>query len=162
MNRKIEEYITKYSNSLSKFCASLCSSRDDANDLFQSTWEKAIRKFKSYDDSRPFDKWLFTLCINCFRDMNKSSFRKKRLNFRESTDQDSFLEQIPDDLRDTDDYLTLKEEIDRLSPEKREVIILYYYKDCSIEEMSQILSLPCGTVKSRLHAAREQLKRRLK
>lgn len=161
MKKSIEKYVADYSESLSRLCASLTNNRHDAEDLFQSTWEKAIRKFKSYDSSKPFDKWLFTVCVNTFKDTKRRFDNTKIIRFSTAEEQENFLSSIQGFEEDRDEYLTLHNAIGHLSREKRAAIVLYYFRDFSVSELSEILGVPEGTVKSRLSSAREELRKEL-
>lgn len=64
-------------------------------------------------------------------------------------------------LDNKDEYIELHKAIHTLSKKHRIVIALYYFKDYSVTEISQIMNIPTGTVKSRLSCARAEIKRRL-
>ena len=64
MQKPFNNLISQYGVALTKLCMSLCNNQFDAQDLYQSTWEKAMRKYKKYDNSKPFEKWLFTIAIH--------------------------------------------------------------------------------------------------
>ena len=162
MKKKIAKFIGEYSQPLSRLCTALCKNQHDAQDLFQSTWEKVIKSYKSFDETRPFDKWLYSVCVNCFKDNIKSAEKKKTIAFDSSDETARYLSTIEDFAGRSDEYISLHKAIHSLPVELREVIILYYFSDHSICEVAQILSIPQGTVKSRLHTAREELKRGLK
>jgi len=62
---------------------------------------------------------------------------------------------------DTVDRITIREAVSKLPDIQRAVILLYYYHDMTYEEISQVLAIPQGTVKSRLHRAIKHLKEEL-
>ncbi|MBQ8795532.1 MAG: RNA polymerase sigma factor [Clostridia bacterium] len=158
---KISEYINLYGRDLSRLCTSLTNTRDDAQDLYQATWEKAIRKISKYDSSKPFDKWLFAICVNTFKDMVKSPFRRKILQFDKTEELERTLNSISDTEISRDEFLSLHCAIKKLTVEKRQVLALYYFKDYSLKEVARILNIPEGTVKSRLSSARLDLRKEL-
>ncbi len=161
MNNEIADIIKIYSADLSRLCTSLCTCRQDAEDLFQITWEKVLRAYKKYDNTRPFDKWLWTICVNAHKDMLRNPFRKHKLNFNSNEEMEQVLHSIPDADDKRDDYIALHTAIRKLDPKKRQIIALYYFKDFTTAELSQILGIPEGTVKSRLYSAKEQLRKEL-
>lgn len=161
MKLKFQNYIEQYGQALTKLCTSLCNNFSDAQDLYQSTWEKAIKKIKSYDNKRPFDKWLFSICVNSYRDSLRRFDRKKILHFNSQEEQSRFFETIPDFADEKDDYIALHTAIKKLKPDQREVIVLYYFRDFTFSELSEILGIPEGTVKSRLHSALSVLRKEL-
>ena len=161
MKTDISEYIRIYGKDLGRLCSSLCSSRHDAEDLYQITWEKVLRNIRHYDKNKPFDKWLWSVCLNAHKDMLKNPFRKRVLAFDTSEELERILNSVPESEHCRDDYIVLHNAINKLDPKKRQVIALYYFKDFSIAELSQILGIPEGTVKSRLSQAREQIRKEL-
>lgn len=161
MKKSFDKYIADYGLSLTKLCYSLCSNRHDAEDLYQSTWEKAMKKLKLYDVEKPFEKWLFTICINTYRDSLKRFEKKKILSFQNSEEQQRFLMSIPDFSFDKDEYIALHNAVNKLPYELKEIIILYYFRDYSVKELSEILSIAQGTAKSRLSKARDILRKEL-
>lgn len=161
MKKDIEAYITAHGLALTKLCLSLTNNRHDAEDLYQSTWEKAICRFKRYDNTRPFEKWLFAICVNTYRDRLRRYDNSKILRFHSSEEQESFLSSIPCEDGDRDEYLALRAAVQKLKPALREVVALYYFRDYSIAELAEILAIPEGTAKSRLATARAELRKEL-
>lgn len=157
----ITNYINTYGKDLTRLCLSLCKNRADAEDLYQTTWEKVLKNIRRYNKEKPFDKWLFTLCVNAHRDMVKSPFRKKIFHFDTAEDLDRTLNSVPDTTLPHDEFISLRAAISKLTLEKRQVIALYYFKDYSTKEVAEILDLPEGTVKSRLSTARNEIRKEL-
>jgi len=161
----LNNYIEKYQSDLSRLCMYLCGNICDADDLYQETWIKVIQRYDKYDISRPFDKWLFAVCVNTFKDTLKLAWRKRQVQFPTSEDKELFLSSIPceDEFdKEKEDYVALWESICKLPPKHRMVITLIYFKEYSQSEVAQILNIPVGTVKSRLHKAKIILKEALK
>lgn len=161
MKQDISMYIAQYGKDLSRLCHSLCTCEHDAEDLYQTTWEKVIKGIMRYDNKKPFDKWLWSVCVNAHKDMLKNPFRKKMLAFESSEDLERMLYSIPDAKQNKDDYIALHTAIKKLDPKKRQIIALFYFKDYSTAELAEILGIPEGTVKSRLSSAREQIRKEL-
>ncbi len=161
MDTILASLIKEYSGELTKLCNALCTSRQDAEDLFQITWEKVLRGYKKYDSSRPFDKWLWTVCVNAYKDILRNPFRRKTVSFSSNEEMELVLLGITDTDNNRDEYIALHSAINRLDPKKRQVIALYYFRDYTTAELAEILSIPEGTVKSRLSSAKEQLRKEL-
>lgn len=161
MKKQVEEYIGEHGLALTKLCLSLTNNRSDAEDLYQSTWEKAIRNLRKYDSDRPFEKWLFTICVNTYRDRVRRYDSRKIVHFSTDEDQQQFLDSIPCEDGDRDEYLALHLAVRKLKPSLREAVVLYYFRDYSVAQLSEILGIPEGTVKSRLAAARAELRKEL-
>lgn len=157
-----DNYIAQYSADLTRLCISLCGNVHDAEDLFQNTWYKAIKNFKQYDFDAPFDKWLYSICVNCYRDSVRLFFRSRQARFSSNEEKDEFLNSIPDiSPPDRDEYLELHAAVSKLPVKQKTVLVLRYYKDYSYKEISEMLGISEGTVKSRLNTAKRNLKRRL-
>lgn len=162
VERDFEEYVQKYSSDLTRLCLSLCCNSADAEDLFQDTWYKAIRHYPKYNRELPFDKWLFSICVNTYKNSLKLSYNKNKVEFKSDEEKQAFLNSIPSsDEVGRDDYFELRRAISALPKRQKIVIVLHYFKDYSEREIAQLLNIPEGTVKSRMYAARQSLKGRL-
>ena len=159
--KRIQEYINLYGRDLTRLCVSLCNQKSDAEDLYQATWEKAIKHLRKYNREKPFDKWLFTICVNTYKDSLKSAFRKKVVSFNKTEDLELTLNSVPEAVAPSDEFLSLHQALKKLSPDKRQAVALYYFKDYSTKEVAEILNIPEGTVKSRLSSARQDLRKEL-
>jgi RNA polymerase sigma-70 factor (ECF subfamily) len=129
---------------------------EDAWDLSQEAYMAAHRARKSFDTNRPFFPWFYRVLRN--RCLNYVKKRARRMEI--SLD---VLEERAGG-GSTDDLLLREERIETvwkalfaLSPEHREIIVLRNFQELSYEEISEILSIPEGTVMSRLYYARRAL-----
>lgn len=162
MKTEIERYVLLYSRDLTKLCLHLCSNVQDAEDLFQETWAKAIRHFEKYDKTKAFDKWLLSICVNTYKNNLKLVFNKRRVTFSSEEESQLFFDSIPDKSNYTrDDYAELHKIIESLPKKQKVVLILRYFRDLSVSEIADILNIPEGTVKSRLHQAKKTIRRRM-
>lgn len=141
---------------LSRLCYKLCHDKDDAQDLYQETWMKAIRFIRKYDSTKPFNKWLFTICVNTFK--TKARKNKRVYNFQTNDDKDTFLSLIEDPRDHLEDFAALRCSILKLPVKYRIAITLKYFKDYTDNEVAEIIGIPVGTVKSRLNMAKKLLK----
>ena len=156
-----EQYVELYSRDLSKFCIKLCSDIDDAEDLFQDTWTRALQYFDRYDENKSFKTWLFTICVNLYKNAGKLKYHSQKLEFATTEEKERFFSLIPSDQKDRDEYIDLLSAIASLPKKHRVVITLYYFREFTQKEIAEILSIPEGTVSSRLTAAKNLLRRRL-
>ncbi len=125
----------------------LLRSSQDCADAIQ---EALLRAWQSRDTLKSMDAfrpWLCRILANTCKDMLR---RKRRVTFVP-------LEEEMPDQREQGDGIALREALDRLSPEQRACITMYYLDGLSVGEISQTLSLPEGTVKSRLAYGRNHL-----
>lgn len=162
MKQEFENYIRQYSRELTRLCISLCQNIADADDLFQDTWYKAIKNYDKYNRDMPFEHWLFSICVNTYKNNKKLFYNSKKICFGSDEEKTKFLNSIPNtDHSNSDDYCELHNAVAQLPKKQKIVVILFYFKDFSISEIAKILKIPEGTVKSRLNTAKSKIKRRL-
>jgi RNA polymerase sigma-70 factor, ECF subfamily len=125
---------------------------DGADDLFQESWIRVARARDRFDRSRRFSTWLFQIANNLCRDRwRRLDARRRALDaLRDETLTTGQSAAEPPALP-ADTELTRR--LEALPERLREVLVLRYYQDQSEAEISEILGIPRGTVKSRLHAA---------
>ena len=152
----MDQYIKKYGKRLYGLCMTLCADKHEADDLYQDTWVKVLKRFDTYDPSRDFEPWLTRLCVNTYRDRLRRLSRSPFLNFSSNETKEAFL--LTATAPEKEDYSDLYAAIDQLPDKLRLTIILFYFQDMDTEKTAQTLGIPTGTVKSRLHKARIQLK----
>lgn len=156
--------------SLYNFAYRLTLDEDDANDLVQETYLKAYRFFSSYEQGTNAKAWLFRILKNSFiNDFRKKSKEPAKVDYQEvetyynSEDVD---ESITVDLRVEALQDMIGDEVanalNALAVDFRTIIILCDLEGFTYEEMAKILDIPIGTVRSRLHRARNLLKDKLK
>lgn len=145
----------KYREDLYRFCLYLARDADAASDLFQDTWLKAIKNIGRFDSQRDFLKWLFAIAANSQKDRWRWKSRwaalLQRLDGQPSLNQ---LEQ-----KRNSELLCIC--LDSLDDNHRIPVILHYIQGFSQEEISALLKIPPGTVKSRLHYARKKMKQEM-
>ena len=156
-----ERYVAEYSPELTRFCMKLCANIHDAEDLFQDTWARAFDKYEQYDPARSFKSWLFAICANTFKNAKKSKYHSTAAVFATQEEKERFIRSIPCEEQDVDAFLDLHAAIHTLHKKHRVVLVLYYFREFSLSEIAEMLDIPEGTVKSRLHTAKNLIKRRL-
>lgn len=152
-DRGSERLVSEYGNRLYAAALLLCSNSEDAEDLAFRTLNQAIRKIKTFDPSRNFYTWLYTILLN-FRRMDLRRKRTSVISVGSTADLpevaiECFAEKLECSGNDQ-----LSEALKALSPQLREAVVLRYYDEKTIDEIATILQVPPGTVKSRLHNAR--------
>ncbi len=132
-------------------------SRENAEDITQDAFIKAFQNIGQLKDETKFGAWLAVIASNLARNFLK---REKKIIF---TDEDTILqEERPSE--STEESALRSLEVDRvrkaiklLPPEQYQVVVLQYYYQLKVEEIAEMLKLSPGTVKSRLHRARQRL-----
>jgi RNA polymerase sigma-70 factor, ECF subfamily len=123
-----------------------------AEDIVQDIFVKLFHALKSYDDSRPFEPWLYKVAVN-----TALSGLTKQPQWRVEE-----LAGLPSAATgDADTKLTVRSAIGRLKPAHRIVIILKFYNGLTEREIAEAMSSPLGTVKSRLFFAKAKLRKAL-
>jgi RNA polymerase sigma factor (sigma-70 family) len=156
--------------SLYNFAYRLTLDEDDANDLVQETYLKAYRFFSSYEQGTNAKAWLFRILKNSFiNDFRKKSKQPSKVDYQEVEsfyNSDDVDENITVDLRVESIQDMIGDEVanalNSLAVDFRTIIILCDLEGFTYEEMAKILDIPIGTVRSRLHRARNLLKEKLK
>ena len=142
---------------------------DDAKDLVQDTYLKAFRFINSFERGTNAKAWLFRILKNSFiNEFRKKSKQPAKVDYNEVEqfyNSDDAGEQITTDLRVETVQHMIGDEIsgalNNIPVDFRTVIILSDLEGFTYEEMSKILDIPIGTVRSRLHRARNMLKEKL-
>ncbi|MDR7870799.1 MAG: sigma-70 family RNA polymerase sigma factor [Tissierellaceae bacterium] len=150
----LEKLYIKYYKELYLYAFSLCKDYHMAEDLASDTFYKAIL---SFDNKESYIKyWLFRVCKNLFLD----SLRKnKEFSDTDRLDGMISLEETPlDKLIYSEEKRKLYQYIMGLAPSYREVIILYYYCDFSLKEITKATGLSESNAKVLLYRARKRLK----
>lgn len=147
--------INRYIKIIYRFVFGLVLDESTAEDITQDVFIKVWKKFSSYNDKYPFKTWLFSIARNTTIDY----FRKKKdivFSKFDNEEGDNFItDTLADDSPTAVDIFARLEDISifnkamaEIAPLYREVLILRYTNDLSIEEIAQILKRPVETVKS--------------
>ncbi len=159
------EIVNRYRNSLYAFLKQFLNQPDLVDDVFQETFLQLFTSRESFDPSRPLRPWLFTIAANKAKDALRKSQRTSAVpigTISESEDMsfDEMLNALSSDTAVPYDEVERSETATRVSevianmPENlREILVLAYFNRFSYKQMAEILGIPIGTVKSRLHTA---------
>ena len=159
------ELVNRYKNGLYTFLRQFLNKQELVEDVFQETFMQLFSSIDSFDKSRPLRPWLFTIAANKAKDALRKWQRTAAVPIGSIADSqdisfDEMLNTITSDNNFPSDELEKNETSLRVAhilaqmPENlREIIILAYFNQFSYKQMAEILSIPIGTVKSRLHTA---------
>jgi RNA polymerase sigma-70 factor (ECF subfamily) len=155
--------VDRYKTDLYSFCVRLANNGPDADDLFQDTWVKAMKKLESYNPQHSFRPWLFAICANGYRDLyrwRKRWWRRARSLGRAREDEGIEDPAPSPEARAAarEGALAVRKALDRLEDALRLPILLHYFQDFSVAEIAVAMDIPEGTVKTRLLRGREKLK----
>jgi len=157
----------RYQHRLYRYLLRLLREPATAEDLFQQTWVKVMERIGSFDPSHSFEGWLFAMsrnmAIDYLRRYQPESIDEP-LPSGESTRADMIAGAGPDALTQLlarERAAGLARAMNELPLVFREVITLRFEEEMRLEEIAEVLTLPLGTVKTRLHRALKQLRRTL-
>jgi RNA polymerase sigma factor (sigma-70 family) len=156
-------------NSMYNFAYRLTMDGDDAKDLLQDTYLKAYRFIESFQQGTNAKAWLFRILKNSFiNDYRKKSKEPSKVDYQEVEsyyNSEEVDRQITPDLRveALQDMIgdEISDALNSLDVDFKTVIILADLEEFKYDEMAKILDIPIGTVRSRLHRARNLLKEKL-
>ena len=160
-----EELAMPLFDSLYNFARWLVHSEADAEDLVQETYLKALHSFASFQPGTNFRAWIFRILKNTF--LTSCSKLSRRMTVSVDTEEDfpvlPATSATPESLLIKDSSIdAVRCAIEQLPVVFREVILLCDVEDASYREIAEILSIPIGTVMSRLARARKQVRESLR
>ncbi len=159
------EIVSRYKNSLYAFLKRFLNRRELIEDVFQETFLQLFTSRDSFDSNRPLRPWLFTIAANKAKDALRKRQRtaavpigtiadSQELSFDEVLNTITSYTVMPyEELEKTETVLRVERIIANMPENLREILILAYFNKFSYKQMARILSIPIGTVKSRLHTA---------
>jgi RNA polymerase sigma-70 factor (ECF subfamily) len=163
------ELISRYRRQVYSIALRMVRQAQDAEDVTQETFVRMFRAIDRYDPARPFGAWLFTIASRlCIDHIRRARMKTVSMHWREVGSEEDRVIEIEDTGLGPDELTSHAEEerriqalIDGLPPHYRIVVMLRHQQDFSYEEIAEMLELPLGTVKARIHRARALLKRAL-
>ena len=163
-----DEIVHRYKDPLTNFVYHFLGDRIDAEDVIQETFIRLYKKKHLYRNVAKFSTWIYTIAGNLAKTELRRRRRRRILSLSQIGFDDKDYEipgdmQTPEQIVDGDMKETIiKKEIDELPVKFKEVVILRDIQEFSYEEISQMLNIPIGTVKSRVNRGRLRLQKRLK
>ncbi len=131
--------------------------RSEVEDVVQEAFFTCYCKIKSFRMDSSFKTWLYRIVVNlCYDRIRKAGRESAALNKLSVN-----ISIWNGDISRVEEHIDLREVISRLSPEHRLVLTLYYGMDFGVKKVAEVLGIPVGTVKSRLHTARSLIRERL-
>ena len=158
--------VRKYQNSVFNLCRKMVRNPEEARDLTQEAFVKTFATLDRFNPVYAFSSWLYKITANlCIDHIRKQ--RMKMLSIDEPVDGDEGSiardlqdpGQRPDEVSERSEMrILIQDAIAQLPVHYREILILRHEQQLSYEEIAARLAIPLGTVKARIHRAREQLK----
>ncbi|MEO0794424.1 MAG: sigma-70 family RNA polymerase sigma factor [Verrucomicrobiota bacterium] len=166
-----DQLVSKYRERLYSVVYNLTSNREDANDLTQEAFIRAFRSIRNFKGKSSFFTWLYRIAVNTtithlkrnrkrrffsFEQIDEegpSSTKLETLASRAKTEKPTYMRELQEKLNDA---------LQKLSVKHRTVVVLYEIEGLSHQEIAEITKTSEGTVRSRLHYAKHQLRETLK
>ncbi len=144
----------RWQRRLWRYAWRLTGSNDAAWDATQETWIAVLQQIRKLNDPAWFAVWAYRIVRNKCADHCRKASQQKHLAGALAERQRADDNRPPEGLHEL-----LTRALRRLPPDRQELLALRYREDLNIMEIAVVLGIPAGTVKSRLHHAREQLRR---
>ena len=149
--------VERYRTELHGFLARFLGSSAAADDVFQETFLQVHMAASTFDRTRVFKPWLFTIAANKARDWHRRQKRRRAASLDATIGNDAdgarMVDLLPSEAESSETRVRVKQVVDDMPALYREVLQLNYFQRMSYQQISEVLGVPLGTVKSRLHAA---------
>jgi RNA polymerase sigma-70 factor (ECF subfamily) len=160
-----EEIVNRYKNSLYAFLRRFVNRQDIVEDVFQETFLQLYASRDSFDSDRPLRPWLFTIAANKAKDALRKIQRQASMSMGTLADAgDVSIDEVVNiltsyettpesEISQEETAQRVRQIIAEMPENLRGILILAYFEQFSYKHIAEILSIPIGTVKSRLHTA---------
>lgn len=164
------ELLDRYRAPVFNLCLRMLKNRDDAEDIAQEVFIKVFGMLERYDERYAFRSWLFKIAANqCIDFIRKNRVKLLSLDEPVKYKGEEIEREFPDEAPAPDEEVErvqlgklLLEIAEELPPHYRSMIVLRHQEQLSYDEIAEILDLPLGTVKARIHRARAMMKDKLR
>ena len=160
----LDQLIETYQHRLMRYLMFLTGKREVAEDLFQETWIRVLRRGSQYNGQARFDTWLFTIARNLVIDLSRKRTMASLDEMREGGEDERPFEIVEDSPSPFDQFQGRENAAEvasvllTLEPSYREVLTLRFHEELSLEEIAGLTHAPLSTVKSRLYRGLDALK----
>ncbi|MGL4763104.1 MAG: RNA polymerase sigma factor [Sarcina sp.] len=161
--RELEKLIDEFGDYIYSFCLKLTRDKTLAQDLYQNTFLKAV-EIQEKIDVKSAKNYIIGISIKLWKNQKRKQAIRNKIAFFISSDDKDYVEKNIDKTDIESDYIREEEKmgvagiITKMNDKIRLPIIMFYNLEMSIEEISNLLNIPKGTVKSRLNKGRNIVK----
>ena len=150
------QLIEEYGNKLLRTCYLILNDREEAEDVVQETFIKVFNKIDTFKEKSGLYTWIYAIALNLSRDRMRI-----KQDMLELKDEWIGNDDVESHVEINIDREQLRKEIFEMNSLYREVLVLFYYEELSIREISNLLNEKEGTIKSKLSRGRNMLKESL-
>jgi RNA polymerase sigma-70 factor (ECF subfamily) len=163
-NAFLEQAMTAYGRQTYNYAYRLTGNEADARDLTQEAFIRVFRAWRSFQPGTSFRSWIYRIVTNLHRD----ELRKRKGVFLQELPDDNMAHELPREAKEHDPIGEMHHRqlssavaaaLQQLTPDQRAVVLLADVEDRSYQEIAGIMACSIGTVRSRLHRARLQLRK---
>ena len=160
----LDELIVRYQHRLLRYLLYLTSNREMAEDLFQEVWMRVLVRGAQFNGQARFDTWLFTIARNLVIDLSRKRTMASLDEMSDSTEDGRAFEVATDgpspleEFQLREDRAEVAQVLLKLETNYREVLVLRFHEELSLEEIASVTRAPLSTVKSRLYRGLAALK----
>jgi len=153
----LDRLIETYQHRLLRYLLYLTSSREMAEDLFQETWMRVLQRGGQYNGKAKFETWLFAIARHLVIDLSRKKVCASLDALQENNEGDRPFEvrsgdPTPfDQLSENEESSIVAAALTQLDALHREVLVLRFHEDLSLEEIASVVGAPLSTIKSRLY-----------
>ncbi len=166
--KAFEELVMKYERKIYNYVLKMVADRELAIDIAQDTFLKAYAALDSNNPKFSFSTWIFRIAHNLVVDYFRKTSRYEVVPLYIKDEEEEIRLQLEADVKGPDVLFSekerneiIKETLEKLPPDLKELIILRHLNELSYNEISEVTGLSISSVKSKLHKAREMLRRLL-
>lgn len=164
--QELEQCIALYGKDIYSFCIHLTKEKEKADDLYQDTFLEAMKKIADIRYRDNPKSYLLSIALRLWKNKIRKMAWRNRIAPQVSEESvvdisDAEQDELLNNLVYDEEKQYLWTAIDHLSDNYRIPILLYYMEELPISDIAKLLSIPQGTVKSRLHKARRLLEKEL-
>jgi RNA polymerase sigma-70 factor (ECF subfamily) len=160
-----EQLVRRWSPRVMAVCHARLGRADAAEDLTQETLLRGLRSLPTLADPEKFGPWMCGIASRACLDWLKSRQREE-VPMSALAENDAFVtsrnHSASDEADDRDEIERMMQEVERLPMDYREVLMHYYYDDCTYEQLAELLHVSSATINARLTKARQLLRERLR
>ena len=150
---EFEKLLCEVSSGLERFVRYRLPSQTDAEDVLQEVYLSAYRKFSGLKNKEAFKPWIISIARNKCKDYFRAKAAQMEISVEELSRQELSAGRLGISV-----VHTVRETLDRLGDKDKQILYLYFWKELPQTQIAKLLDIPVGTVKSRLHTAKQHFK----
>ena len=164
--KAIEELYRMTYSVMYSLAMTLCENHSDAEDILQESYIRAFSKLDTLAEKAAFINWLRKIVVNVWRNYHSRKITMPEVNLSDAPEESVLLyeeQDSPSELAEkAETDRAIRSIVDGLPENQRVCMLLFYYENMKIEEIADVLEIPVGSVKSRLHYGRKAVEKGLK